>query len=210
MQFKYTVQKIYNLKYPNKKPFGELLFRGDEYPATMEAWRKWYQIAPEILKTEIKKDEYKRVSFNLDTLHVLDKEIMKNIAIMYNWPVMIEWTETNCQNFNRETVRKAALKLQLIRGLKRIPLILDDMGSGEDGFGRMCYLRPDQIKIDGELFQETKKNKWTEKYVRKHIELYESMGIQTTIEWIETKEDLEMAKDFGATWGQGFYFQSDM
>lgn len=82
---------------------------------------------------------------------------------------------------------------------------LDDFGSGFSSFSYLSKLPIDYLKIDGSLIKEINSNPKTAEIVFAINDLAHSLGMKTIVECIENKETLELLKNYGVDFFQGFY-----
>ena len=96
---------------------------------------------------------------------------------------------------------------EFIETLKRLGcrVALDDFGSGFSSFYYLRNLPIDCLKIDGAYVQNICNSRQDQHVVRAIIELCSGFGIASTAEFIEDAETLEMLRDYGVTYGQGFH-----
>ena len=81
---------------------------------------------------------------------------------------------------------------------------LDDLGAGWSTLNLVHQLRPDFIKLDGELIREVNANRAKDLIASKLLEIGHGMGIQTIVEGVETQQELDWARAHGADYVQGF------
>ena len=87
-----------------------------------------------------------------------------------------------------------------------VGLALDDFGTG---YSSLSYLRSfpfDKIKIDQSFIQDLSKGTEPLAIVHAVAGLGRSLGIVTTAEGVETKEQLELLRREGCTQAQGYLF----
>lgn len=99
----------------------------------------------------------------------------------------------------------ALVLLHQLRGLG-VRIAMDDFGTG---YSSLSYLRKfpyDKIKIDGSFVREISDEQSSLAIVRAVTGLGTSLGIVTTAEGVETKEQLERVRAEGCSEVQGFYF----
>jgi diguanylate cyclase (GGDEF)-like protein/PAS domain S-box-containing protein len=85
-----------------------------------------------------------------------------------------------------------------------VRISMDDFGTG---YSSLSYLRSfpfDKIKIDRSFIADIERNGDSEAIIRAIAELGASLGIATTAEGIETKEQLELVRRAGCTEVQGY------
>jgi EAL domain-containing protein (putative c-di-GMP-specific phosphodiesterase class I) len=83
---------------------------------------------------------------------------------------------------------------------------MDDFGTG---YSSLSYLRSfpfDNIKIDRSFVHDLSSNKESRAIIRAVVELGSSLGMSTTAEGIETREELDYMKRIGCTEAQGYLF----
>ncbi len=91
-----------------------------------------------------------------------------------------------------------------------ISIAMDDFGVG---YSSLSYLRRfpfDRIKIDGSFVAEMMGRREALYIIRAIIGLCQDLGICTTAEGIETRDQLRVLRDEMATDGQGYYFSKAM
>jgi diguanylate cyclase (GGDEF)-like protein/PAS domain S-box-containing protein len=82
---------------------------------------------------------------------------------------------------------------------------LDDFGSGFSSFYYLKNLPIDTLKIDGSFVQQLCTNVEDRHVVRAMVELSRGFGIACTGEWVEDEETLELLREYGVTYAQGFH-----
>lgn len=99
--------------------------------------------------------------------------------------------------------------LQELRALG-VSLALDDFGTG---FSSMSYLREyplDRIKIDKSFIDGINDDQQNFNFVTKMIDLGSSLGMNVTVEGIETEEQMRLIKLSTCNELQGFYFSKPL
>ncbi|HZP70063.1 MAG TPA: EAL domain-containing protein [Pseudolabrys sp.] len=89
-------------------------------------------------------------------------------------------------------------------------LAIDDFGTG---FSSLDYLRRfpvDRIKIAQNFIRELSGSSGNAAIVRAALGLARELGIETVVEGVETPEQLELLKSWGARTVQGFYFSKPL
>ncbi len=87
-----------------------------------------------------------------------------------------------------------------------VRICMDDFGTG---YSSLSYLRSfpfDKIKIDRSFVHDLLSNKDSVAIIRAVVGLGRSLGMATTAEGIETREELDHLKREGCTEGQGYFF----
>ncbi len=96
--------------------------------------------------------------------------------------------------------------INVITELKEIGVkfALDDFGSGLSSFGYLKDLPVDFLKIDGAFVKNMVKNEKDRAIVRSINEVAKVMGMQTIAEFVESNEILDILKDIGIDYAQGY------
>ncbi|MEN8180514.1 MAG: EAL domain-containing protein [Pseudomonadota bacterium] len=81
---------------------------------------------------------------------------------------------------------------------------LDDFGSGMSSFGYLKHLPVDFIKIDGAFVRDIVSDPIDLSMVKAINEVAHNMGMQTIAEYVEDYHTLEILKDIGVDYAQGY------
>ena len=85
---------------------------------------------------------------------------------------------------------------------------LDDFGSGYSSFNMFSKFRFELIKYDMEMIRHLDDNDGANRLIlRDLIHLAKALKLHTLIEGVETKEQLDFAREIGCELVQGYYFQ---
>ena len=85
---------------------------------------------------------------------------------------------------------------------------LDDFGSGYSSFNMFSLFRFELIKYDMEMIRHLDDNDGANRLIlRDLIHLAKALKLHTLIEGVETKEQLDFAREIGCEFVQGFYYQ---
>ncbi len=136
------------------------------------------------------------VSVNLGPSTVLDPEVHDLLAA-YNRPLVIEITE------HERFPQDLADNLKPLRDTG-IRLAIDDTGAGFASFTQLLRLRPDFIKIDGELTAGIENDPARRALATAIVQLSTEMGAWTVAESIETVAQMRALQRLGISLGQGF------
>lgn len=151
---------------------------------------------------------YDRFIFmNLSSRALLSEDFLRNIIRIIDTSgfdstkVVFELTE-------RESVRNIELVEKFLRELKEVgtKFAIDDFGSGYSSFHYLKKIPVDFVKIEGE-FVKGALSDWRDRtFIQSIVTLARGMNIKAVAEFIENKEIVEVLKDIGVDFGQGFYF----
>jgi diguanylate cyclase (GGDEF)-like protein len=99
--------------------------------------------------------------------------------------------------------------LHRLRGLG-ISIAMDDFGIGYSSLSYLHSFPFDRLKIDGSFVAKIMASREALYIVRAIIGLCHDLGIGTTAEGVETRDQLQVLRDEMATYGQGHYFSKAM
>ena len=146
-----------------------------------------------------------KVTVNLSARQLDDESIVSEVGRVLSEMsfdpafLVLEITETAMMN-------AAPQRLDDLRNLG-VPLAIDDFGTGYSSLASLHKLSLDVLKIDQVFVQGlTDEQDNASPFVGTMVGLGEALGLQTIVEGIETKEQLEKLTALGCDTGQGFYF----
>jgi len=114
----------------------------------------------------------------------------------------LEITENIVLHMNEERL------IQVIYELKKLGVFitLDDFGTGYASISHLKRIPVDRLKIDKSYIENIHINKENAAIVRAIIALADSLGLQITVEGIESLKDMQFLSREGCREMQGFYF----
>ena len=111
-----------------------------------------------------------------------------------------EITETSAIA-NLENAKEFLSKLQQLGCMTA----LDDFGSGLSSFGYLRNLPINYLKIDGLFIRQIAEDETSRVMVEAIHSIGRTMGLKTIAEFVETEEILEVLKDIGIDYAQGYH-----
>jgi len=131
-------------------------------------------------------------------------EKVKALADKYSVPtnnVVFEITE-------RKAIEDIMRVVSFVRELKNegFRFAIDDFGSGYSSFYYLKYLPVDFLKIEGEFIKTLPNSPTDRVFIEGIVGVAKKMGIKTIAEFVENEEVLEVVKDLGIDYAQGYYF----
>jgi diguanylate cyclase (GGDEF)-like protein/PAS domain S-box-containing protein len=115
--------------------------------------------------------------------------------------IILEITERIfVEDMNREN--KLLKKLKFVPNLK---ISIDDFGTGYSALSYIKDMDADIIKIDISFTRAVVKDRKSRAVVEGIIHITKSLGIKTVAEGVETKEQLDLLREIGVDYLQGFY-----
>ena len=96
--------------------------------------------------------------------------------------------------------------IRFIDALKSIGcrISLDDFGVGFTSFAYLKEMNIDYIKIDGSFIRRLHENQQDQLFVKAIRDVARGMGIQTVAEFVENEETLQLLREFGIDYAQGY------
>ncbi|MFQ5936779.1 MAG: putative bifunctional diguanylate cyclase/phosphodiesterase [Acidiferrobacterales bacterium] len=116
-------------------------------------------------------------------------------------PLVFEITEWEFLNNAREVRR--ILRPFLDQGMR---LAIDDFGSGYSSFQYLADLPVDYLKIDGELVRRATREPRVRSILRGIRDIADDLALTTAAEWVEDEATVDLLRDVGIHWAQGYYF----
>jgi diguanylate cyclase (GGDEF)-like protein len=144
-------------------------------------------------------------SLNLSLADIQNENTMKLLfntldLYQYNELLTIELLET--EDFkNYQVVYDFCIKVRSY-GLR---VALDDFGSGYSNFSHILNLPIDYIKIDASLISNIDRNHNNKIMVETIVSLAKKLHVTTIAEFVSSKEILDVVKEVGVDYAQGFY-----
>ncbi|MEA3553242.1 MAG: EAL domain-containing protein [Campylobacterota bacterium] len=147
----------------------------------------------------------KEVSLNLSAIDIEDLEIRNRLINL----VMANMHMTHRMVFELledEEVKDFDIVKDFIALIKTfgVKIAIDDFGAGVSNFERLLDYQPDILKIDACLIKNIDKDKYSRDVVET-IQLFAwKQKIKTVAEFVETPEILQIVKDIGINYTQGY------
>lgn len=90
---------------------------------------------------------------------------------------------------------------------QKYKIAIDDVGSGNSGLNRICYIKPHYIKLDMELIRDVDKHSTKQAIIKSMCEFSKLTNCNLIAEGIETKNELKTLINMGVQYGQGYFIQ---
>ncbi|WP_372715128.1 EAL domain-containing protein, partial [Ilyobacter sp.] len=87
-----------------------------------------------------------------------------------------------------------------------IKFSLDDFGTGYSTLSYLQQLPLDKIKLDRIFIKSLKNNKKDSDIVKSSIDIAHILNLKVVAEGVEDKESLDILKEMGCDYAQGYYF----
>ena len=105
---------------------------------------------------------------------------------------------TKVQNFIKE-IKKYGCRI-----------LVDDFGSGYANFSHFSNLDIDLVKIDGSIVKDVNKNEKKLHMLKSIHNFTKGLGLENIAEYVEDEEVVEILKDIGVRYAQGYFFSQPL
>ena len=138
-------------------------------------------------------------AFDDERLLPLIRELLEETQIAAD-ALTFELTET-------AAIGNLSKAVEFISELKQMgcQFALDDFGSGFSSFTYLKHLPVDKLKIDGAFVQNLGQSEVDQAMVRSMNQVAHALGKTTIAEFVENEKTLEVLKDIGVDFAQGYY-----
>ena len=105
-----------------------------------------------------------------------------------------------------------SVAVELIEGIRCLgaKVALDDFGSGLSSFGYLKNLPVNVVKIDGQFVKNIDNDPVDQEMVRAIHRIGRSMGIETVAEFVESDDAIQVLRDIGVDYAQGYFIAKPM
>ncbi|MGE0800028.1 MAG: putative bifunctional diguanylate cyclase/phosphodiesterase [Lautropia sp.] len=147
------------------------------------------------------------VSVNINVRHLVQPSLMRAVTQALHATQLppstltLELTESDVM----QDIEKALSALRVLKELG-VRLALDDFGTGYSSLAYLTQLPLDSLKIDRSFIREMQSNPQQLMVVRGIVALGSALGLQTTAEGVENREELVALQKMGVQLVQGYYF----
>lgn len=140
-----------------------------------------------------------RLSLNVSPGTVLLPEMEEALGPGPLNGVIIEITENEAVH----DYARLAARLATYRG-RGAQIAIDDTGAGHSSMRHIAQLAPDYIKIDRSLIHDLHVDNAKRALIRSMVSLERDLGAKVIAEGIEQPEELEILRELGVPYGQGY------
>ena len=164
------------------------------------------------LKTAATKKVKQKVFINFIPTSIYDPEFCLKSTV--KWAKQLEFDTSNIvfevvetENVKDQKHLKKILEYYREQGFK---IALDDVGEGYSSLNMIIELKPDIIKIDRNIISNIHKDELKRSVYKALFNLARENSIEILAEGIETAYELEVVKEIGVDYMQGYYFNKPM
>lgn len=148
-----------------------------------------------------------RINVNLSVVQLLQKDVVDVVKRT------LEKTGVNPSNIVLEITESFAINdmdrvLTIIKGLKELgpKIALDDFGTGYSSLNYIKQLPLDIIKVDKTFIDDIVEDDYAQAFVKLIVDLSKTIGSKIVVEGVEHKEQLDILKELGVDYIQGYYY----
>lgn len=151
---------------------------------------------------------HKRFFFNLSTKSLFGGEYVDVIKAHYAKNPNGEENGVTIEILEREAIHNVNGLMDIIEKMREIGIsfALDDFGSGFSSFVYLKYFDTDFLKIDGEFVKNIAVNEKDRIFVKHINQIAQEFGKKTIAEYVEDAETLDILKEIGVDYAQGFHY----
>jgi len=111
-----------------------------------------------------------------------------------------------------EGVKSYDILFEFIKEVKALgcKVAIDDFGSGYSNFEHLLRMDVDYLKIDASLVKYIATDENSYKVVKTIVEFANSLNLKTIAEYVENEEILNITKELGVDFSQGYHFSAPL
>ena len=167
-----------------------------------EAFRQWSE-----WKKQFSDLDKLQLSINLSSIQFHDEALINGLPDIFS-KYGLEGSDIAFEITETAIIQDTELAQSVINKLKILgcEIHLDDFGTGYSSLSHLSEFSIDVIKIDRSFVDKSLVNEKQQRMIKGVINLADKLGIKSTAEGIEHKEQSLMLKAEGCTYGQGYFF----
>lgn len=166
--------------------------------------QKWARMDGSILQ-----EAYISVNVSPTDLYIIDvPQTLHDLCARYGVDpsrLHVEITETSVL----DDIEKRAGNMDRLQELG-FCVEIDDFGKGSSSLAMLSQSNANVLKVDRSFLYEIQNSRRAFQILRAVIDLTEHIGMNTIVEGVETKEQLQILTDMGCSAFQGFYFSKPL
>lgn len=146
--------------------------------------------------------------FNLSTNSLFNGNYIDQIKSHYDNDPKKKKHGVTIEILEREAIHNVKGLIEIIEAMKNegINFALDDFGSGFSSFVYLKYFDAEYVKIDGEFVKNITVNEKDRIFVKHINQIAQEFGKKTIAEYVEDEETLEVLREIGVDYAQGYYY----
>ena len=151
------------------------------------------------------------ISVNVSRADLYNSQLLKSILSLvdgYSLPHDLIEFELTESSFVVDNAKMRSLAIDLQKHGFRI--LMDDFGSGYSSLNSLKDIDVDVLKIDLKFLQDSDENPRALQILKSVIRMAQEINIETIIEGVETKEQVDFLKSLGVMNAQGYFYYHPM
>ncbi len=147
------------------------------------------------------------INVNLSVVQLLQKDVAETVARI------LKKTGVNPKNIVLEITESFAINdmdrvLDIIKGIKKLGprIALDDFGTGYSSLNYIKQLPLDIIKVDKTFIDDIVEDEYAQAFIKLIVELSDTIDTDIIVEGVENEAQLNILKELGVDYIQGFYY----
>lgn len=148
-----------------------------------------------------------RVAVNLSPRQFTDPDLLDNMRKIIR-SVEIDARFLEIEITESTLMENVGYAIHILNQLKElgITIAIDDFGTGYSSLAMLKRLPVDKLKIDRSFVKELNSDDSDQKIVQALISMAHTLQISVVAEGIETQEQLNLLRQYGCDFGQGYLF----
>ncbi len=165
-----------------------------------QKWKEKFELdTPLRINTNLSARQFLREGLSDDLIEITERYGTNHEDIGF------ELTESTFME-NRERANIALLQLKA----KHFSIYMDDFGTGYSSLSYLVHFPVDILKIDQSFIKWMNIDEQSETIVKSIIKMSHSLGLKVVAEGTEEKEHIEMLKNFGCDYAQGYCYSKPL
>lgn len=152
-----------------------------------------------------------KIDINLSPVQLMQEDFVENIiSILNSYP--IELSMLNFEITESAAIHSEEELLSLMNALKErgIHFSMDDYGKGYSNFDTILRFPFHIIKLDKEMLWDSFRNERAAIIYRNTVRMIRELDLEIIAEGAETKEHIDVLKEIGVNYIQGFYYSKPL
>lgn len=147
-----------------------------------------------------------QIAVNLSPRQFRQKDLLDNIkSVLNETQLSAQWLELEVTESSiMDNPQEVAKTLQSLHQLG-IKLAIDDFGTGYSSLSYLKIFPIDVLKIDRSFIRDITFDKDDDTIVKTIIAMGHNLGLKIIAEGVEEQEQLDIIKEYGCEWYQGYY-----
>ncbi len=172
------------------------------------AWSLEELCRKKAIKGAKKKPKKKKLFLNVNPNVLLDKQFESGITLEFIEKYGLEPNDVVFEITERTPIQSKNLFKKVLKHYTNqgFSVAIDDFGSAYAGLDRLCYIKPDYLKLDAAIIRGIGTDDVKRSLVMHMIQFCKEVSIISIAEGVERKGEAEILKALGVDYVQGYYY----